>query len=234
MMRTVGLMSWRRSTPRCEFTALRPATLAVGVCLALNACALPADDKARRPWTPGQEASPSAGAAVRGHSSSGPRIIEVSRPLQCVPYARELSAIQIRGDAWTWWGSAEGRFERGTQPRVGAVLVLRRKGRSRGHLAVVTRIVDDREIIVNHANWLNRGRIHLDTPVRDVSPRNDWSAVRFWYTPANVLGKSTYPAYGFIYPPLKTVDRAEPSYSPQQATMKSAMASASPASKTGN
>lgn len=69
-----------------------------------------------------------------------------------------------------------------------------------GHLAVVTRIVSDREIVVDHANWLNKGQIHLDTPVRDVSSRNDWSAVKFWYTPGNVLGKSTYPVSGFIYP----------------------------------
>lgn len=69
-----------------------------------------------------------------------------------------------------------------------------------GHLAVVTGIVNNREIIVNHANWLNKGRIHLDTPVRDVSARNDWSTVKFWYTPGNVLGKSSYPVSGFIYP----------------------------------
>jgi len=31
-------------------------------------------------------------------------------------------------------------------------LVLKRRGNSRGHLAVVTRIVGPREIIVNHAN----------------------------------------------------------------------------------
>ena len=82
--------------------------------------------------------------------------------------------------------------------------MLKRKGRSRGHLAVVTRIVSDREIVASHANWLNRGRIHVDTPIRDVSPKNDWSAVRVWYTPGKVLGKSVYPAYGFIYPSTRT------------------------------
>jgi surface antigen len=138
---------------------------------------------------------------------STPRIVKASARLQCVPYARDLSTIQIRGDAWTWWASAKGRYERGQEPRLGAVLVLKRKGNSRGHLAVVTRIVNEREIIVNHANWLNRGRVHLDTPIRDVSPNNNWSAVRVWYTPGNVLGKSTYPAYGFIYPPLRTASR---------------------------
>lgn len=108
--------------------------------------------------------------------------------------------ISLRGAAWTWWRAAKGRYERGHAPRVGSVLVLRRRGRSLGHIAVVTRIVGPREIIVDHANWLNRGRIHLGTPVRDVSENNDWSAVRVWYTPGKTWGRSAYPAYGFIYP----------------------------------
>ncbi len=53
------------------------------------------------------------------------------------------------------------------------MLVLKRRGRSLGHIAVVTRINGPRDIIVDHANWLNRGRIHLGTPVRDVSKNND-------------------------------------------------------------
>jgi surface antigen len=111
------------------------------------------------------------------------------------------SGIPIRGDAWTWWKQAKGKYQRSGKPAVGSVLVIGKTRKNRyGHLAVVTRIVNDREIIVNHANWLNKGRIHLDTPVRDVSSRNDWSAVKFWYTPGNVLGKSTYPVSGFIYP----------------------------------
>ena len=65
---------------------------------------------------------------------------------------------------------------------------------------MVTRINGPRGIIVDHANWLNRGRIHLGTPVRDVSKNNDWSAVRVWYTPGKSWGQSAYPAYGFIYP----------------------------------
>ena len=58
------------------------------------------------------------------------------------------------------------------------MLVLKRRGRSLWHIAVVTRINGPRDIIVDHANWLNRGRIHLGTPVRDMSKNNDWSAAR--------------------------------------------------------
>lgn len=130
-----------------------------------------------------------------------PRIVTPAKRGQCVPYARELSGIPIHGDAWTWWHKAAGKYERSARPSVGSVLVFRRTHRNRyGHLAVVTRVVNDREVIVSHQNWLNRGRIHIDTPVRDVSRYNDWSAVRVWYTPGNVLGRSTYATNGFIHP----------------------------------
>jgi len=130
-----------------------------------------------------------------------PRIVKPARRMQCVPYAREQSGIAIRGDAWTWWDKAADSYERSAQPVVGAVMVFSRTSRNRyGHLAVVTDIVNDREIIVRHANWLNKGQIHLDTPIRDVSRNNDWSAVRVWYTPGNILGRSNYPVSGFILP----------------------------------
>ncbi len=158
-------------------------------CLLLGACA----------ETPSAPDRPATTAAA-----SGPQIVTPSRPLQCVPHARNLSRIQLRGDAWTWWASAKGRYARGSAPVPGSVLVLKRKGRSRGHLAVVTRVLNGREIVVEHANWLNEGRIHRNTPVRDVSPGNDWSAVRVWYTPGRVWGRSVYPAHGFIYPRPQT------------------------------
>lgn len=142
--------------------------------------------------------SPAVAYPVSGLS---PRIVTPRRRLQCVPYTRELSGIQIRGDAWTWWNTAAGKYARSHTPVVGAVLVLRKTSRNRyGHLAVVTRILNDREIVVSHANWLNKGRIHIDTPVRDESARGDWSSVRFWYTPGKVYGRSLYAANGFILP----------------------------------
>jgi hypothetical protein len=129
------------------------------------------------------------------------RIVIPPAPLQCVPFARQVTGIEIRGDAWTWWEGAEGIYRRSRTPVVGAVLVLKRTARLRfGHLAVVTGIIGDREILVDQANWLNRGSIHLSTPVRDVSANNDWSAVRVWYTPGRGYGARTYAAHGFIYP----------------------------------
>lgn len=128
------------------------------------------------------------------------RIVVPAAQLQCVRYARRVSGIAIQGDAWTWWRTAEGRYRKNSKPAVGSVLALKRTWRLRlGHLAVVTKILNDREIVVEHANWLNRGNIHKSTPVRDVSKANDWSAVRFWYTPGNRYGARTYAAHGFIH-----------------------------------
>jgi CHAP domain len=128
--------------------------------------------------------------------------------LQCVPYARALSGVTIFGDAHTWWGQAEGKYARGNQPKVGAVLAFPPHGNMRlGHVAAVRRIVDDRNIIISHANWSTiggvRGHIEEDVRAIDVSENNDWSRVRVWYTPNEALGSTEWPAHGFIYPKQK-------------------------------
>ncbi|MDE8650206.1 CHAP domain-containing protein [Novosphingobium sp. H3SJ31-1] len=125
--------------------------------------------------------------------------------LQCVPYARATSGIQIHGDAWTWWEQAQSRYERGTNPRVGAVMAFEPyRNMNLGHVAVVSRIVDQRTVLVRHANWspINgmRGQIENDVVVLDVSRRNDWSTVRVWYAPLQGLGNTDWPVSGFIYP----------------------------------
>ncbi len=125
--------------------------------------------------------------------------------LQCVPYARRVTGIQIFGDAHTWWGQAEGRYARGYRPRVGAVLALKPHANSRlGHVAAVSRIVDSRTILIRHANWSEingrRGQIEDNVKVVDVSEDNDWSAVRVWYAPLQALGGTHWPVQGFIYP----------------------------------
>lgn len=122
-------------------------------------------------------------------------------PLQCVPYARAHSDVDLHGDAYTWWKQAAGRWTREPRPRKGAVMVLAGyAGPVRAHLAVVRKIVSDREIRVDHANWLDDGAIYLDDPVIDVSPDNDWSKVRVWNIKAGAWGGRTYPVRGFIGP----------------------------------
>lgn len=131
--------------------------------------------------------------------------------LQCVPYARALTGVQIRGDAHTWWKQAKGRYKRGSQPRVGAVMSFKPHGRSRlGHIAAVRKIIDKRTILISHANWSRingkRGHIEENVKVVDSSKRGDWSRVRVWYTPNNALGGSSRPIHGFIYPETQRSD----------------------------
>jgi surface antigen len=120
--------------------------------------------------------------------------------LTCVPYARQVSGIALSGDAWEWWDEAAGRYPRTHLPKPGAVLVFAPHGSmASGHLAVVTSIVDPRRIDVTQSNWLPY-RIEHDQPVIDVSAANDWTAVRVWYEPAQAMGATVYPTYGFILP----------------------------------
>lgn len=124
--------------------------------------------------------------------------------LECVPFARQMSGIQIFGDAWTWWGQASSRYQEGSQPKAGAVLVFRPHGVMKlGHVAVVSRIVSDRILMVTHANWSRiggvRGQIERDVTLVDVSAENDWSEVRVWWRDNQGLGTTRYPVYGFIY-----------------------------------
>lgn len=124
---------------------------------------------------------------------------------QCVPHAREVSGIPIRGNAYTWWYQAEGQYKRGRRPEVGAVMVLSKTKRLRnGHLAVVKRVIDKRNIEVEHTNWggslKERCIVYTRMPVKDISPNNDWSQTRFWNYPSESYG-SVYRNSGFIYAP---------------------------------
>ncbi len=134
------------------------------------------------------------------HMRAGSRSAAES-PLQCVPYARDQSGVQIYGDAYTWWAKAEGRFARSTAPSQGSVMVLYNyAGPARAHVAVVKRIVNPREIRIDHANWLDDGAIYTDDPVRDVSADNDWTQVRVFNIRNQAWGGRVYQVQGFIGP----------------------------------
>lgn len=131
----------------------------------------------------------------------------LAKPIQCVPYARKISGIEIYGNAHTWWDQAHPRYSRGYLPQPGAVLVLARTDRMRhGHVAVVRRIVNNRTIEVAHSNWgsdFETRRMAYDAMrVEDLSPNNDWSLVRFWNYHIGSYGLP-YAARGFIYPRRK-------------------------------
>jgi surface antigen len=134
--------------------------------------------------------------------------------LQCVPVARQVSGVQIYGDAWTWWGQAEGRYARGHTPRPGAVMAFRPHGNmTLGHVAAVSQVVDNRTVLLTHANWSpidgRRGQVERNVKAVDVSPANDWSQVRVWYAPIGDLGGTAWPVEGFIYPDKSPAPRLE-------------------------
>lgn len=117
--------------------------------------------------------------------------------LWCVPFARAVSGVDIRGNAKTWWAQAKGVYERGHEPQVGAVMAFAAsRAMPKGHVAVVSKVVSEREILIDQANW-ERNRVTQDTLVVDVSAKGDWSAVKV----ANgngTLGRVN-PINGFIY-----------------------------------
>ena len=115
--------------------------------------------------------------------------------------AGQVSGITVAGNAWQWWGNAAGVYARGERPEPGSVLNFRANGRMRmGHVAVVSRVVNAREIVIDQANWPTngmRGAVSHNVAVVDVSKANNWSAVRVELT-RGTYG-SVYPTYGFIY-----------------------------------
>lgn len=151
--------------------------------------------------------------------------------LQCVPFARAESGISIRGNAGTWWHQAVGRYERGQEPRVGAVMAFApTQGMPIGHVAVVSQIVSDRELLISHANWSpingRRGQVERNVRVLDVSAAGDWSRVRVWYAPIRDLGTRVNPVQGFIYPNAARTPAEEPGASATLASIAASVASA--------
>ena len=171
-----------------------------------------------------------ASLALAGTSvalAPAPALAQSSSYLQCVPYARELSGIQIYGDARTWWDQAHGKYARGQRPQKGAVMVFKPHRNMRlGHVAYVNEVIDSRTVRLTHANWSEingkRGQIERNVPAVDVSPNNDWSEVRVWYHSIQAPGGTHWPLAGFIYgdamsqsqrpmPRVRGPVRAEPS-----------------------
>ena len=130
----------------------------------------------------------------------------------CVAFAREVTGIHLDGNAASWWPHAEGRYDRGHQPSVGAILVFKPFARMHvGHVAVVSRVLSVREILVDQANWV-RGRVTRAMSVVDASPLNDWTSVKVQY--AGTHGREN-PTFGFIYPRVRPANFGETIVAPQ-------------------
>lgn len=142
-------------------------------------------------------ADPATGRAALAMAEAK-RMLASGERIWCVPFARTLSGIDIKGNAKTWWAGAAGRYDRGADPRTGAVMVFSgTRKMPLGHIAVVAQVVSDRVIRVDQANW-TRNKVTLGVAVMDVSQAGDWSSVRVEGKPG-VWGR-TNPVSGFIYP----------------------------------
>jgi surface antigen len=123
--------------------------------------------------------------------------------LNCVQYVRQVSQLDISGNAWMWWNNAKGHYNIGHRPARNSVLVFQRtKAMSAGHVAVVRDVLDRRTIRIEHANWAPRngmkGRVSTEL-VEDISENNDWTSVRVMHKPSMSFGKP-YATNGFIHP----------------------------------
>jgi surface antigen len=121
----------------------------------------------------------------------------------CVQFVHQVSSFNISGDAWKWWNAALGHYNRGRLPRHQAVLVFDHTSRmTHGHVALVAKVIDKREIEIDHANWsigrYGHGEIARNVRVQDVSAQNDWSSVRVWNSVDECWGRP-YRTLGFIY-----------------------------------
>lgn len=118
--------------------------------------------------------------------------------IQCVAFVRHETGLRIRGNAADWWSKAEGAYDRGNMPEPGAVLSFRPARRMPlGHVAIVRKVIAARAIEIDHAHWAGRG-IFRNISVIDVSPNNNWTAVRVAIREGGRYG-SIYSTNGFIY-----------------------------------
>jgi hypothetical protein len=195
-------------------TLVRVAT-AVSVCALLAGCGVVGDSglttadlafsHAGRATTPAAPADDPRLFPDDSSDTAPARVVGAG--LQCVPYARAHSSVDIHGDAYTWWEKAAGVYARSSDPADGAVMVLKNyAGRHRAHVAVVRRIISPREIRIDHANWLNDGAIYVNDPVLDVSADNNWSQIKVWNISSGSWGTRVYAVQGFIGPAPATAN----------------------------
>jgi surface antigen len=162
--------------------------------------------------TPGQPAGHAAkrqtgthaSAAARRHARTAYRASGRTAGISCVPYARDVTGMQIRGNGGDWWANAAGRYDRGERPEPGSIMAFRATGGMRlGHVAVVSRVLGPRHVLIDHANWggagIRKGTIMHNINVVDVSEANDWSEVRVQLAYDTTSFGKVYPTYGFIY-----------------------------------
>jgi surface antigen len=127
-----------------------------------------------------------------------------AQALNCVQFVRATTDFDLAGNAWQWWEHAAGFYQRGPEPHTRSVLVFKQTQHMRaGHVAIVSRVLDQHTILLDHANWGYgrgpKGQVDRGISAIDCSERGDWSAVCVYNKKFGVYG-APYPTYGFIYP----------------------------------
>jgi len=194
---------------------MRYRTLALGFCLGLGFTALPVMAEAARSDSRSEQPSARPGGArggnVTANANRQSRMAQArnrtsygySAGISCVPYARQVTGIEISGNGRDWWYNAAGRYARSSRPEPGAILSFPASGGMRsGHVAVVSRVINNRLIEIDHANWggpgIRRGSIMHGVDVMDVSANNDWTEVRVQVGWSNESFGRAYSTHGFI------------------------------------
>ncbi len=187
---------------------MRNTMMTLGLCLGLGCTTLAMPAQASR-------ADQRAAVTSSDHHASraaGTRAAQSRRQahggnqsgISCVPYARQVTGMDIRGNGRDWWHNAAGRYARSSRPEPGAVLAFPGSGAMRsGHVAVVSRVINSRQIEIDHANWggpgIRRGSVMRGVSVIDVSDDNSWRQVRVQVGHDRSLHGRAYPTYGFIH-----------------------------------
>ena len=155
---------------------------------------------------PRVQATPAASSGQAAARRGGGRVAHAGGGggISCVPYVRQVTGMAISGNGRDWWHNAAGSYARGNRPEIGSVMAFPGSGGMRaGHVAVVERVVSQREVLIHHANWggpgIRRGSIMRGVSVIDVSPTNDWTQVRVQVGHSNENYGRTYAVYGFIH-----------------------------------
>ncbi|MCB4821003.1 CHAP domain-containing protein [Roseicella aerolata] len=161
-------------------------------------------EAARTRQDPGSANGKQAATAQHGREAAAPRRGRSHGGISCVPYARSVTGMAIFGNGGDWWYNAAGNYDRGHRPEPGSVMAFRATGgMSRGHVAVVRRVMGPRHVLIDHANWggpgIRKGTVMQNVSVIDVSDRNDWTAVRVQVGHDSSAFGRVYPTYGFIY-----------------------------------
>jgi len=131
-----------------------------------------------------------------GHRT-GSRVVDNAVGGSCVLYARTASGIDINGRCVSAGGSRGRRYLRGSIRRWARLLVLAQTSVAARASRVVREVIDPRDILVDHSNWVP-GRVITGCRCRTSRRRTTGLSCAFYNPRYGVFG-SIYRADGSFY-----------------------------------